>query len=208
MKIFDDIYNLFSMLEIVDLIFFAAIITLLILIVTLVYFIKINKEVLSDSDSFPPSNNNDNFKESIIEDKKEDLMNLIEENMSPKEVEKQHEREEEYNDEEAPLMDLESLTKKLQSQVNDERVTCTEYEKDQEEKAIISYDELLQKHNKYAINYEKEEVIDDLIIKKVNLNDLVNKNKIEDVKEEVRVISYQKEEAFLDALKELNRLLN
>ena len=56
--------------------------------------------------------------------------------------------------------------------------------------------------------YEKEEIVDDLIIKKVNLNDLVNKNEETEIKEEVIVISYQKEEAFLSALKELNSLLN
>ena len=112
------------------------------------------------------------------------------------------------------MLDLESLTKKLKAEdENGERITCTEYEKDQEEKAIISYDELLKKHNRYTLNYEKEEIIDDLIVKKVNLNDLVNKNeeeiKVEEnIKEEVRVISYQKEEAFLSALKELNSLLN
>ena len=50
--------------------------------------------------------------------------------------------------------------------------------------------------------------MDDLIVKKVNLNNLVNKNEEEKIENEIRVISYQKEEAFLDALKELNSLLN
>ena len=77
----------------------------------------------------------------------------------------------------------------------------------QKEKAIISYDELLQRQNKYAVNYEKEEIIDDLVVKKVDLNDLVNKDEQVKIKE-VRVISYEKEEAFLNALKELNSLLN
>ena len=86
-------------------------------------------------------------------------------------------------------------------------LSCDSYEKDQEEKAIISYDELLQRQNKYAVNYEKEEIIDDLVVKKVDLNDLVNKDEQVKIKE-VRVISYEKEEAFLNALKELNSLLN
>lgn len=197
MNLLNDIYRFFEILSFVDIIFFIAIITLLILLVTLVYFIKINKDVLDENDFFPP--NNDDIK-------KEEEVNKI--SVVEKIEELQQENlVEEYNDEEGELLDLESLTKKLQ-QEESERITCTEYEKDQEEKAIISYEELLQKHNKYAINYEKEEIMDDLIVKKVNLNDLVNKNAEEKFETEVRAISYQKEEAFLDALKELNSLLN
>lgn len=192
MNIFDDIYKFFQCWSFVDVVFFVAIITLLILLVTLVYFIKINKEVLDEDDILPPSNDSKN-------DEKNDIIEKIETNKNEEVME--------YNDEEGELLDLESLTKKLQMEES-ERVSCTEYEKDQEEKAIISYDELVQKHNMYAINYEKEEIMDDLIVKKVNLNDLVNKNEVEKVKEEVRAISYQKEEAFLNALKELNSLLN
>lgn len=197
MNLLNDIYRFFSILSFVDIVFFISVIVLLILLVTLVYFIKINKDVLGEDDFFPPNNNND---------KKEDeqnMINIIEE----KQEEKIEPIIEEYNDEEAELLDLEGLTEKLK-QEESERITCTEYEKDQEEKAIISYDELLQKHNKYAINYEKEEIIDDLIVKKVNLNDLVNKNSEEIIETEVRAISYQKEEDFLRALKELNSLLN
>ena len=198
MNLLNDIYTFFQILSFVDIIFLAAIITLLILIVTLIYFIKINKEVLDENDFFPPSNN----QKKEDENKKEELIEKIEN------IQTENFAFEEYNDEEGELLDLESLTQKLKNEENVERISCTEYEKDQEEKAIISYEELLQKHNRYALNYEKEEVLDDLIVKKVNLNDLVNKNEEERITSEVRVISYQKEEAFLDALKELNSLLN
>lgn len=197
MEIFKDIYKFINYLSVVDIVFLVAIIALLILVVTLIYFIKINNEVLGEDDFFPPENPR----------KEDDLVKVVKEAVPPQ-VESNDNIIEEYNDEEGELLDLESLTKKLKEEENSERVSCTEYEKDQEEKAIISYEELLQKKNKYAINYEKEEVIDDLIVKKVNLNDLVNKNEEEEIKEEVRVISYQKEEAFLSALKELNSLLN
>ena len=197
MEIFKDIYKFINYLSLVDIIFLSAIIVLLILVVTLIYFIRINEDVLGEDDFFPPSNS---LKEDDI--KKEDIIEKIEVN-NPEVA------EEEYNDEEGELLDLESLTEKLKAEEESgERISCTEYEKDQEEKAIISYEELLQKKNKYAINYEKEEVRDDLIVKKVNLNDLVNKNEEVELKEEVRVISYQKEEDFLSALKELNNLLN
>lgn len=197
MNLIKDICSFFEILSLVDIIFFAAIITLLILLVTLVYFIRINKDVLNEDDFFPPSNlpmkeEEIKLENSIIEEKSAPEIGIIEE----------------YNDEEGELLDLESLTKKLKEEEGNDRIACTEYEKDQEEKAIISYEELLKKKNKYAINYEKEEIMDDLIVKKVNLNDLVNKNEEENANSEIRVISYQKEEAFLDALKELNRILN
>ena len=119
-------------------------------------------------------------------------------------IEIKQEREEEYNDEEGELLDLEGLTKKLKEQANNSNIIpSTEYEKEQEEKAIISYDELLKKH----INYEKEERKDDLVIRKVDLSNLIN-SEVQDEIKNVRVISYEKEEAFLSALKELNRLLN
>lgn len=197
MNFLNDIYSFFKILNFVDIVFLVAIIVLLILLVTLVYFIKINKDVLGEDGFFPPSND-DNKKEEDI-----NKINVI----KKKEEENPIKLDEVYDDEEGELLDLEGLTKKLQ-QEESERVTCTEYEKDQEEKAIISYDELLQKHNKYTINYEKEEVMDDLIVKKVDLNDLVNKNSEEVIETEVRAISYQKEEDFLRALKELNSLLN
>jgi len=193
-NLLNDIYRFVMCLSFVDIVFFVAVIALLILVVTLIYFVRINKDVLDSDDFFPPKD----------EEKKENAIIKLEE----MEVKPVIDVIEEYNDEEGELLDLESLTKKLQKEEETGRINCTEYEKDQEEKAIISYDELLKKHNNYTINYEKEEIIDDLIVKKVNLNDLVNTNEEENVKEEVRVISYQKEEDFLAALKELNRLLN
>ena len=195
MEIFKDIYTFIGCLSLVDIVFLFAIVTLLILVVVLIYFIRINQDVFEE--------------EQIVETSSKPVLEEIKEMVSEEEPLKiENHMYGEYNDEEAELIDLESLTKKLKEEENTDRVNCTEYEKDQEEKAIISYDEILQKKNKYAINYEKEEIIDDLIVKKVNLNDLENKNKEEVINAEVRVISYQKEEAFLSALKELNSILN
>lgn len=183
MNLINDIYNFIKYLSFIDVTFFAAIISLLILIVTLIYFIKINRDDVEVKENKDLNN--------IIENiKMEEPNNIVED-----------------SNEEGELLDLESLTKKLQEEKDESRINFTEYEKDQEEKAIISYDELLQKHNKYALNYEKEEVLDDLVVKKVNLNNLINTEKLDEVKN-VRAISYEKEEAFLKALKELNSLLN
>ncbi len=198
MKLINDIIYFIRSLSLVDVVFFVAIIVLLILLVTLVYFIKINNDILSEDDFFKDLTDDDKDKS-----KEENIVKLKDE---VEEKEKKEEVKEEYNDEEGELLDLKSLTKKLEEEAI-RPMGIAEYEKDQEEKAIISYDELIQNKNKYAVNYEKEEVLDDLVVKKVDLNDLVNKDVLDEVKE-VRVISYEKEEAFLNALKELNKLLN
>ena len=192
MSIIKDIYNFINSLSFVDIVFLGAVIALLILIVTLVYFIKINKdEVLENS-----------ILDNKVTNKKEDIVDMIIKENTEKI------KEEEYNDEEGELLDLESLTEKLKNEEKTDQIKIDKYEQEQEEKAIISYDELLSKKNHYAINYEKEEQLDDIVVKKVNLNDLVNKNVEDNAKNIVQVISYQKEEDFLKALKELNSLLN
>ena len=145
-------------LRLVDIIFFFAVLILMILIVTLIYFIKINNET------------------------------------------------EEKDLEETQEM---KIAKELRDSMKNSEPTIkfTDYEKDQEDKAIISYDELLNKGNNYELNYEKEEMHDDLSVKKVDLDNLVNKNNNTVSNIEVRVISFQKEEAFLEALKRLQKEL-
>lgn len=204
MEIFKDINRFLSLLTGVDVIFFVAIITLLILIVTLIYFIKINKDdnMFNEDDFFNVGNN----------DKKDDIVNNIiekieKENKEEKEKEVVEVSSEYLDEEEGELVDLKSLTAKLESMANNSlEDKVTEYEKEQESKAIISYSELLEKHNRYKINYDEIKTADDLIIKKVNLEECQG-NEIEE-RQEVRVISYSHEEAFLNALKELNGLLN
>lgn len=145
-------------LRLVDIIFFFAVLILMILIVTLIYFIKINNET------------------------------------------------EEKDLEETQEM---KIAKELRDSMKNSEPTIkfTDYEKDQEDKAIISYDELLNKGNNYELNYEKEEMHDDLSVKKVDLDNLVNKNNNTVSNVEVRLISFQKEEAFLEALKRLQKEL-
>lgn len=90
---------------------------------------------------------------------------------------------------------------------NNATINFTDYEKEQEDKAIISYDELLNKSNKYELNYENEEYLDDLSIKKVDLDNLNSRGVEVNTKVEGRVISFAKEEAFLQALKQLQKEL-
>ena len=147
-------------LRFVDIVFFFAVLILMILVITLIYFININKNELK---------NNKHLEETAE-------MKIVKE--------------------------LKENMKKSEPTIN-----FTNYEKDQEDKAIISYDELLHKNTNYALNYEKEEMHDDLLVKKVDLENLVSKSSVDAPSIEVRVIRFAKEEAFLEALKQLQKEL-
>lgn len=159
MKLFSDIASFLKTLTFVDLVFFFAVLVLMILIVTLIYFIKINNE-----------------------------------------------DEDKSLEETAEMKIVKEITSNLDKEVPN--VNFTEYEKEQENKAIISYEELLGKTNNYELNYEKEDYYDDLLVKKVNLDNLVNLKEEKTPRIEVRVISFQEEEAFLQALKQLQKELS
>ena len=159
MKLFSDIGEFLRTLNFVDIVFFFAVLILMVLIVTLIYFIRIN--------------NDEEPKDKLEETAEMKIAREIQENLGKEE----------------------------------NNVKFTEYERDQEDKAIISYDELLNKGNNYSLNYEAEEMKDDVSIKKVKLDDLVNKSGEASPKVDVRVISFAKEEAFLQALKQLQKEL-
>lgn len=170
--------SLISALTFVDLVFFVSMMLLIILIVTLIYFIKINRE------------------DEIIEEQQPIAIDTIES------------INDDYSDEREAIIDLESISKALEERKTTP-IEMTEYELEQEERAIISYDELLLRSKNLSLNYEVEkEPNPEINIKKVNLENLVNKIEEEKSTLEVRVISYQKEEAFLEALKKLKEQLN
>ena len=120
-------------------------------------------------------------------------------------INKDDEEDKKQDDETAEMKIVKEIRENMKN--DDVVINFTDYEKKQEEKAIISYDELLNKSNKYGLNYEKEDVYDDLSVKKVDLDNLVNKNSEIKVNSDVRVISFAKEEAFLEALKRLQKEL-
>lgn len=106
------------------------------------------------------------------------------------------------------ITSLKEITEALEN-AEPTNINLNKYEEEQEEKAIISYDELLKRKNDFAINYSEEESFDDeLTVKKVNLDNLVNKDVVVKPEIKVSVISYEKEEAFLEALKQLQQKLN
>lgn len=103
-------------------------------------------------------------------------------------------------------------------QVNSTIIDYTPYEEEQEEKAIISYDELLaqnQKQQQYA-----EKIIDneELSIKKIDLTKKVvtpdlpktSEEKInkQEIKMSPNLLKYNKEEEFLKTLKAFSKLLD
>lgn len=106
------------------------------------------------------------------------------------------------------LESLKALTNTIENKEKKEPV-INHYEEEQEEKAIISYDELInQKHN-FTLNYSNEETIsDDIKVKKVDLDNLVNTNIKSIPKTHGAFFTYEKEEAFLEALKALQQMLN
>ena len=180
-------------------IIFAIIIVLMIISMLVVYSLYMqNKQLIDELKKKNNEINEDNFKELVKEDKQvvPDFYKPSEEN-----IEKSNQE----------MVDLQSITKDLESKQNEKNIDFTPYEEEQEERAIISYDELVEASNNVSINYSEEKNIDDVLIKKVDL-DNTGKIELDPIKKElnskVEIVSYEHEEAFLKALKQLQSLLN
>lgn len=195
MNILEDIWAIISSLSIVDYILYFGIITLICLVISLIYILKTEKLEQEDKDM---------FEEGPLETSKDDeidlqnIVNIIDEN--PK-----------------PLVDM------------------TAYEEEQEQKAIISYDELIKAAQAGSLSYDNEELVDDVIpVKKIQVSPMElpklkeNESVISSLElpqkepklevdtvvsptpttAQVKLFSYEKEEAFLKALQQLSELLN
>lgn len=171
-----------SSLTIIDITFFFSVVLLMILVVTLLYFIKMNEDT---------KDNEEIIKENLTKDL----------NVNKEEVK--------YSDEEeGELFDLESITKALENK-EPSNIDLTAFEEEQEKDAIISYDELINKSKSGAINYKSESMLDDLLVKEVDLNNIVDESAgNSEIVGKTQVISYAQEEAFLEALKKLQQQLN
>lgn len=174
MQIIKDMISFVKTLTFADVMFFLAVLSLMLLIITLIYFLLENKEET----------------EEVEETKLEKKPIIIENKIEP---------------EQAKIKEItEALNNKEPLAIN-----LNKYEEEQEQKAIISYEELLKRKNDFALNYSEEEQLDDnLSIKKVDLKDMLNKDVEEHTSFHVEVISYDKEEAFLKALKALQEKIN
>lgn len=114
------------------------------------------------------------------------------------------EEEEEVKGTNSEIEDLKSIVSDIENR-EPQIAKLNDYEAEQEEKAIISYEELLAK-NKMDIKYEEEKINNEEIsIKKINLNTLMEKPK---EKKNIGFYNYEREEEFLKSLQALNKLLN
>lgn len=163
-QLFSSLMTFLQSLSGVDIVFFCAIVVLIILTVTMIYVIRLNVE--EDEEVVTP-----------VADEPEDLI------------------------------DLAAITKAIENG-EPPRIDLTEYEEEQESKAIISYDELIKNHNTVKLNYKEEKEIGDVLVKEVDVEHLTSAagSSHEDIK--VTTISYVKEEAFLETLKKMQELLS
>ncbi len=97
---------------------------------------------------------------------------------------------------------LEQITKNIEDNYRPVNIKLTSYEQEQEDHAIISYEELVN-NSKTSVRYDESyEIEDEINVKKVNLSDQLS-NTMRQPKLEVTLMSYEKEEAFLKALRQL-----
>lgn len=100
-------------------------------------------------------------------------------------------------------IDLESITKNIEENYKPVNIVLTSYEQEQENNAIISYDELIKNKDKAQVNYDNSyENTSEINIKKVNLES-GNGEIAQNTKIDATMMSYEAEEAFLKALKQL-----
>ena len=193
-NIIKNLSDFLSSLTLIDVIFFFSIILLMVLVTVLLYFIKVNEDVVEVEEE-----TNDNTP------KTEEVLNITKEYTDEPKEEVSY-----YDDEEGELIDLKSISEALDN--GEKNIELTKFEEEQEKDAIISYDELLRKTQNTGINYKNEVMMDDLSVKEVDLENFINENKkeINDIvtKPNVQVISYYQEEAFLESLKKLEQQLN
>lgn len=183
-----NLYNNISSLSLMDILFIVMFVILLILVISLISIFKHNDGSTEEEKEIPIP---------TLEQKKEsEILNM--------------EEKKPLSDE----LDLPSITKELEN-MSKSAVNLTPYEEEQEEKAIISYDELVKTRSDLKINYQEEEQLDDVLVKKVDMENMTSEIDISEIKEKIEetnkapvVISYEKEEAFLESLKKLQQMLN
>lgn len=112
---------------------------------------------------------------------------------------------------------LEALTSKLRESTAVIRTDLTKFENEEETKAIISYDELINTQSIPVLKYKNEEEINGLLVRAIDVNNLIetmdpkpishpavyNANK----EKKYAAISKVKEEELLLSLKKLNSML-
>ena len=152
------------------------------------------EEIVEEDISYNIFNDN---KEEVVEDKNGEELPIIEELV-----------EEKKDD----VFDLKNVTKELESLPKERTIQLTDYEREQEETAIISYDELVtQSIPRLEISKAlREEVLEEYGYEvKEDVVEEIKEEKVEEPKEIVKSSdNYDHEESFLDGLKDLKNSLN
>lgn len=104
-------------------------------------------------------------------------------------------------------IDLEAITKNIETNYKPVTIELTSYEQEQENNAIISYEELVSNKDTKKVNYDETyENSMDIDVKKVDLKKQ-DGAELPKTKIEVTLMNYEVEEAFLKALKQLQNNL-
>ena len=103
---------------------------------------------------------------------------------------------------------LNEVKEHIEKEYRPENSNLTDYEEEQEKNAIISYEELIKNKDKFGISYDEKYNNEnkEIVVKKISL-DNSGKNKEKPSELKVKLMSYDKEEAFLTALKKLQHNL-
>ena len=106
--------------------------------------------------------------------------------------------------------DIEAVTKAIEKDYKPETMRLTSYEEEQENNAVISYEELLKNKDKISVSYDDEYEFEEptLSVKKFDLTNTSETPVIDESKLKVQLMSYEKEEEFLKALKDLQSNLS
>ncbi len=106
--------------------------------------------------------------------------------------------------------DIEAVTKAIEKDYKPETIRLTSYEEEQENNAVISYEELLKNKDKKFVSYDDEYEFEEptLSVKKFDLTNTSETPVIDESKLKVQLMSYEKEEEFLKALKDLQSNLS
>lgn len=102
------------------------------------------------------------------------------------------------------MIDLESITKNIERDYKPFNIELTSYEKAQEDSAIISYEELIKNKDNQQLKYDESyESSNDVQVRKLDFSKQAHGVEVETTKTNMNLMNYEKEEAFLAALKQL-----
>ena len=185
------------------------------IIIVIVYVIYVESKTLKNVKQEEIQEENINY--NIFNENKEEVNNVTSEVVQEVPVMEQVVMEQPVIEqrEEEEVFDLRSISKELESLPRERTITLTPYEMEQEEQAIISYDELVtQSIPVLEISKElREEVLTPYDYNLEEKIGIVEKNEqvVPEPTPEVKPISgnnYDHEESFLNSLKNLKSSLN